>query len=145
MGLGKDVFRALAAVAWADSEVKPSETEALLRAARASGLSAADLADVERATKTRTSVEDLGALHLSGEDAEYAYALAWMISAADEHVDETEVAVLAQLGDKLGLDREARDRAAAASFAVSSALGLHGDALSALAQAIEAASTSANA
>jgi tellurite resistance protein len=139
MALGKDVFRALAAVAWADSEVKPAEKEALLRAARASGLSSADLAEVEHATRQRTTIDDLGALHLTGEDAEYAYALAWMISAADAHVDESEVAVLGKLGDKLGLDQDARDRAAAASFAVSSALGLHGDALSALAKAIESA------
>jgi tellurite resistance protein len=135
--LSKDVFRALAAVAWADGAVKPSEAQALLRAARGSGLTAGELVEIERATRERIGVEDLRALDLSGEEAEFAYAMACMMSAADGVVDASERACVAKLGDLLGLSEEARLRAAGASVAIAENLGLEGGALEALTAAIE--------
>lgn len=137
MKLGKDVFRALAAVAWADGVVKPSEAQALVRAARGSRLTDAELAEVERFTRERIVVEDLHALTLTDEEAEFAYAMACMMSAADGVVDASERACVAKLGDLLALSAEARRRAAGASVAIAENLGLEGGALAALSAAIE--------
>ncbi|HEX3344800.1 MAG TPA: hypothetical protein VHS09_09525 [Polyangiaceae bacterium] len=137
MKLGKDVFRALAAIAWADGVVKPSEVQALLRAARGSGLTEAEIAEVERATRERVVVDDLPPLALSEDEAEFAYAMACMMSAADGVVDASERACVAKLGDRLGLSAEARRRAAGASLAIAENLGLAGSALAALSAAIE--------
>jgi len=137
MTMNVDLFRALAAVAWADQRMDPAEADALLRAARAAKLSPADLAKVESATKAPVTLDQLGALSLKGEDAEYAYALACLISAADGHIDETERATVAKLGDLLSLSAEARERAATASTAVAQSLGMNESVLGALAASIE--------
>lgn len=137
MSMNVDLFRALAAVAWADEHMHPAEADALLRAARAVGLAASDLAKVEAATKTKVSIEQLGPLSLTGDDAEYAYALACLISGADGRVDDVERAAVAKLGDLLSLSTEARDRAALASLTVAESLGVETSVLTALAKAIE--------
>ena len=49
MTLGKDVFVALAALAWVDGEVAPEEAEALMGAAMMTGLSESDLTEAEAA------------------------------------------------------------------------------------------------
>ncbi|MEO7095936.1 MAG: hypothetical protein ABI175_21930 [Polyangiales bacterium] len=133
-----DLFRALAAVAWADSFVDPAEADALLRAARAAGLSAADLAQVDAATKTKVTLDQLGPLSLQGDDAEYAYALACLIIGADGRIASSERETIAKLGDMLSLSTEARDRAATASLTVAESLGVDSSVLSALAAAMEA-------
>ena len=138
MSLNLDLFRALAAVAWADRRMDPAEADALLRAARAAKLSTADLAKVEAATKSPVTLDELGPLSLKGDDAEYAYALAWMISGADGRVDDDERAAVCKLGDLLSLSAEARQRAAAVSLGVAESLGLSGSVLTALAMSIEA-------
>ena len=133
-----DLFRALAAVAWADQHMHPAEADALLRAARAAGLSPSDLAQVDAATKAPVSLEQLAPLALHGDDAEYAYALACLISGADGRVDDVERAAVAKLGDLLSLSTEARDRAAMASLTVAESLGVETSALAALARSMEA-------
>ncbi|MGH7297065.1 MAG: hypothetical protein ACRELB_19160, partial [Polyangiaceae bacterium] len=82
-------------------------------------------------------LEYLGGLALSGEEAEFTYAMACMMSAADAVVDASERACVARLGDLLALPAEARARAAAASLAIAENLGLEGGALAALSAAIE--------
>lgn len=118
MGLGKDVFVALAAVVWADGRVTPEEAAALVRAARVSGLSGADLLAVEHATRTPTSLDALDVAALEPDVREYVYALATMLARADGVVVEEERAVLHALGDKLDLDAEARERAAVTARAL---------------------------
>ncbi len=118
MALGKDVFVALAAVVWADGRVTPEEAAALVRAAQASGLAGADLLAVEHATRTRTSLDALDVAALDPDVREYVYALATMLARADGQVVEEERVVLQALGDRLGLDGEARERAAVAARAL---------------------------
>jgi tellurite resistance protein len=137
MTMNVDLFRALAAVAWADQRMDPAEADALLRAARAAHLSPADVAKVEAATKTPCGLDQLGPLSLRGDDAEYAYALACLISGADGRIDDVERATVAKLGDLLSLSTEARERAAIASLSVAESLGLDQSVLGALAASME--------
>jgi hypothetical protein len=48
--LGRDVFMALAAVAWADGKVDPEEADAIVRTALEEGLDLDEIADIEQAT-----------------------------------------------------------------------------------------------
>jgi uncharacterized tellurite resistance protein B-like protein len=126
MDLTMDVFRALAAIAWADGAVAEAEANALRSAARAAKLGPADLARVDAMLASRVDLADLGPLRLERDEAELLFALACMMSAADGTVADGERAAVARLGDLLGLDAEARTTAAAASHAVADSLGIAG-------------------
>lgn len=118
MQLGKDVFLALAAVVWADSVVTKEEAEALLTAARASGLEGADLAAIEEATRVRTHLDVLDVTRLGDDEREYVYALATWLANADGVVVDEEREVIRALGDRLVLGADARERAATAAMAL---------------------------
>jgi uncharacterized membrane protein YebE (DUF533 family) len=126
MKLSRDVFLALSTVLWADGKVTEREASALLEAARASELEAAELAAVERALTHPTGLDDLPPFELGEDEREYVYALALFLSRADGIVVDSEREAIRALGDRLGLAPEARKRAAGASFALS-AMGLKGD------------------
>ncbi len=110
--LGKDVFLALATIAWADGVVAPAEAEALVRAARASGLAGDDLAAVEAALRERSALDVVGTLHLDDEEKLYVFCLAHWIAGVDGFVDDQEKVALTELGDRLGLSADDRARAA---------------------------------
>ena len=134
-----DMFGALAAVAWADGEMKASEASALVAAAGRAGLTGPELATVERMTRSvvRLDAVDLAGLDgLESEAAEYLYALACVVSAADGHMALSERACIAALAARLGLSEAARRRAEHAGLAVCQELGLAANALEALAAAI---------
>jgi hypothetical protein len=132
MKLGKDVFLALAQVAWADGEMKSGEADALLRAARAAGLAGADLEAVERATKSKDVVKKMPKLSIAPGQAEFAYALACALSASDGEIAESEREAIAALGDKLKIPFDVRARAAAASVAVAKSIEVGASAIEAL-------------
>lgn len=132
MKLGKDVFVALAGVAWADGEMKPNEARLLVRAASAAGVGGADLEAVERAAKSQDGAKRAPKLAASPEEAEFVYALACALSASDGNVDEAEREAIAALGDKLKIPFDARARAATASVAVAKSLDAGADAITAL-------------
>jgi tellurite resistance protein len=131
------MFRALAAVAWADGVMKPAESDALVRAARSAGLSAKEIAAVEQSTRQHVSLEEIGDLGLDQDQAEYLFTLACMVSGIDGDVDAREVAILTQLGKRLGLGEDALERATRVSHAIANAAGIRDDALEALARAYE--------
>jgi uncharacterized membrane protein YebE (DUF533 family) len=109
--LNKDVFIALAAVAWADGELDPEEADAIVRAAVDEGLELEEIAEIESVTRTKI---DLGALDRSGltkEDRLFVYAVACWIARIDGRVTESENAALESLGERLGIPE--RPRAAA--------------------------------
>lgn len=132
MKLSKDVFVALAQVAWADGEMTPGEAQVLSRAAKAASLAAADLEAVERAIKSKDAAKKAGKVTLTPEQAELTYALACALSAADGKVAEEEREAIASLGDKLKIPFDARARGAAASVGVAKALEVGGDVIAAL-------------
>ena len=57
MKLSKRSFMALAAIGWADGALQRIEQAGLLRAAKEANLDEADLAEIEKATKTKTSLD----------------------------------------------------------------------------------------
>jgi tellurite resistance protein len=102
--LRRDVFVALAAVAWADGKLDPDEADAIVRAAVDEGLPLEEIAEIESATKTKV---DLGAL--------FVYAIACWIARLDGQVTPAEATALAGLGEKLGIPERPRAHAEAAA------------------------------
>lgn len=101
--LDRDVFVALAAVAWADGKIAPEEATALSRAARACGLRGEDLEKVEASTESPVDLDDLGELDLAHEAKLFVYALATWMAESDGIVVDDERATLAKLGELLEL------------------------------------------
>jgi hypothetical protein len=118
--LPKDSFLALAAVAWSDGVFTPEEGEALLRAGRAAGLDAADLADVQRYTTTSITIPEVDTIRMSRGDRVLTYALATWLARLDGVVTPEERDTLALLGERLGIPDGVRSRASAAAFEVAS-------------------------
>jgi uncharacterized membrane protein YebE (DUF533 family) len=109
----KDVFIALAAVAWADGQLDPDEADAIVRAAVDDGLSIEEITAIEEATKERI---DLGVIDRSGltkEDRLFVYAVACWIARIDGRVTEAETDALAKLGERLGIPERPRVHAEA--------------------------------
>ncbi len=116
MTLPKQVFLALTYVGWVDGQLQRVEAQALLRAAKESGLEADDLAEIEKATKAKL---DLAALDLSGlspKEQLLTYALGTWIAQVDGVVSTSEHESLVEIGKKLGLAPELQKRAAIAAY-----------------------------
>jgi uncharacterized membrane protein YebE (DUF533 family) len=106
--LRKDVFVALAAIAWADGSLDPDEADGIVRAAADEGLSLDDMAAIDEATKNPV---DLGVIDRSGmskEDRLFVYAVACWIARMDGKVTDAESQALATLGERLGVPERTR-------------------------------------
>ena len=125
MRLSRDAFLALAAIVWADGVVTREESEALLQAARATGLGGPDLEAVAAATTAPVSLDQVAKLELGSEEREFVYAVALWLAGTDRVVVESERTALAKLGDLLGLSQPVRERAALVARAL---VRLSGDA-----------------
>jgi uncharacterized membrane protein YebE (DUF533 family) len=113
--LRRDVFVALAAVAWADGKLDPDEADAIVRAAVDEGLPLEEIAEIESATKNKV---DLGALDRTGlnkEDRLFVYAIACWIARLDGQLTREEADALAGLGERLGIPERPRVHAEAAA------------------------------
>ncbi len=111
--LGKDIFVALAAVAWADGQLDADEADAIVRAAADEDLSLEEIAAIESATKTPV---DLGVIDRSGmskEDRLFVYAVACWIARLDGRVTDAESDALGKLGERLGVPERPRVHAEA--------------------------------
>lgn len=114
--LPKQSFLALAAIGWVDGSLQRIEAEGLIRAAKEGGLSEADVAEIQSATKAK---QDLSAIDVSGFgkwEQVLTYALGAWFAQLDGVVSTSEHETLVALGDKLGLDAPLRKRAAAAAY-----------------------------
>ena len=111
--LGRDVFVALAAVAWADGTLDADEADAIVRAAVDEGLSLEEIAEIEQATKNKVDLGVVDRAGLSKEDRLFGYAVACWIARMDGQVKPEESEVLAQLGEKLGIPERPRGAAEA--------------------------------
>jgi len=118
MTLPTQSFLALAAVGWADGSLQKVEAVGLLRAARDSGLSEADVAAVEAATKTRPNLRELDLAGMSSWEQVLTFALGAWLAQADGVVSTDEHETLRALGDALGLADPLRKRAAVAAYDV---------------------------
>jgi hypothetical protein len=115
MTLPKRSFLALAVVGWADGSLQRNEADGLVRAAKACGVGGDDLAEVERATKQRTTFDSVDVAGLSRWEQVLTYALASWLAALDGIQSTDERETLSRLGDALGLDKPLRVRAQAAA------------------------------
>jgi hypothetical protein len=118
MRLDKEVFCALGAIIWADGVVTDSEAEALVGAARASGVAGKDLDEVIAATKKKTDVAQVKSLKLGAEEKVFVYAIAAWLTRADGKVTAEETDALGDLGDMLDLSDDDRAVAIASSEAL---------------------------
>ena len=97
MTLGKDVFVALAALAWVDGAVAPEEAEALIGAAMMTGLSESELAEVEAALTVPVPLERLDGLRITGDDRLFVYGVGLWLVRADGVVTDDESEDFARL------------------------------------------------
>ena len=115
LNLPKRSFLALAAIGWADGALKPNEAQGLVRAAKECGVSGADLAEIEKATKQRVELASVDVGGLAPWEQVLTYALASWLACLDGVQSTDERETLMQLGDLLGLEKALRVRAAAAA------------------------------
>ena len=113
--MNKDVFVALAAVAWADGELDPEEADAIVRAAVDEGLELEEIAEIEAVTRNKIDLAGVERSGLSKEDRLFVYAVACWIARIDGKVTAEEHVALAALGERLGVPE--RSRAAAEQVA----------------------------
>jgi uncharacterized membrane protein YebE (DUF533 family) len=111
--LRRDVFVALAAVAWADGTLDQDEADAIVRAAADEGLSIEEIAEIEEATKNKVDLGVVDRAGLSKEDRLFVYAVACWIARMDGAVTSAESDALAQLGERLGIPERPRGAAEA--------------------------------
>lgn len=120
MELGKDVFVALAALAWADGSVAPEEVEALLGAAAASGLMPDELESIEAALREPIPLSRLDTLKIEGEDRMFIYGVGLWLIRADGVVTADESEAIGRLAKALKLSPEERVLAATAAAGLAS-------------------------
>jgi len=113
--LNRDIFLALAAIAWADGRLDPDEADAIVRAAVEAGLELDEIERIELATRERIDLGAVDRSSLSKDDRLFVYALACWIARLDGQVTDEEAAALGALGERLGVPE--RPRAHAESIA----------------------------
>jgi len=106
--LGKDIFIALAAVAWADGKLDPDEADAIVRAAVDEGMELDEIGAIEAATRQKVDLGVVDRAGLSKEDRLFVYGVACWIARMDGQVTPEETAALAKLGERLGIPERPR-------------------------------------
>ncbi|CAN5722195.1 hypothetical protein BH09MYX1_BH09MYX1_52900 [soil metagenome] len=99
----KDIFVALASIAWADGRLDTDEADAIVRAAVDAGLELDEIESIEAATKERVEIGDIDQSGLSREDRVFVYAMACWIARLDRRVTDEEATALHALGERLGV------------------------------------------
>ncbi|HEY2367757.1 MAG TPA: DUF533 domain-containing protein [Polyangiaceae bacterium] len=123
--LNRDIFLALAAIAWADGRLDPEEADAIVRAAVEAGLELNQIEEIEAATRERIDLGTIDRSALTKEDRLFVYAVACWIAKLDNEVTEEESAALSALAERLGIPE--RPRAAAETIATEIAKLPEGD------------------
>jgi uncharacterized membrane protein YebE (DUF533 family) len=109
--LGRDVYLALAAVAWADGQLDPDEADAIVRTAAEEGLPLEEIAEIEAATKAPLDIGVIDRSNMSKEDRLFVYAVASWMTRLDGLITDSEVAALKKLGDALKIPEPPRVQA----------------------------------
>ena len=107
----KDVFVALAAVAWADGRLDPDEADAIVRAAVDGGLELEEIAAIEEATRKPVALGAIDKSALSKDDRLFVYAIACWIARLDGKVTDAESGALAGLAERLEVPERPRAHA----------------------------------
>ena len=106
--LNRDIFLALAAIAWADGRLDPDEADAIVRAAVEAGLELDQIEEIEAATRERIDMGTIDRSTMSKEDRLFVYAVACWIAKLDNEVTEEESAALGALAERLGVPEKPR-------------------------------------
>jgi uncharacterized membrane protein YebE (DUF533 family) len=106
--LARDVFIALAAIAWADGQLDQDEADAIVRAAADEGLELEEIAEIEEATRTKVDLGVIDRSTMSKEDRLFVYAIACWIARMDGKVTDEETKALGALGERLGIPERPR-------------------------------------
>jgi uncharacterized membrane protein YebE (DUF533 family) len=107
----KDVFVALAAIAWADGTLDPDEADAIVRAAVDAGLELDQIGEIEEATEKPIALGAVDTSGLSKEDRLFVYAIASWIARLDGKVTDGESGALSGLAEALELPERRRAQA----------------------------------
>ena len=110
--IGKETVLALCAMAWADGTMDPAEADGIRLTAQHLGLAAGDQEAVDKAIASPMSLDEVETLTMSRLTRLFTYAAAFWIGRVDGVLNSKEQALLDLLGDRLGLSKVARDRAA---------------------------------
>jgi uncharacterized membrane protein YebE (DUF533 family) len=105
---GRDVFIALAAIAWADGTVDPDEADAIVRAAVDVGVELDEIAAIEEATRKPVPLSAIEKASLTKDDRLFVYGIACWIARLDGKVTDEESTALTQLGERLEIPERAR-------------------------------------
>ncbi len=106
--LGRDVYVALAAVAWADGNLDQEEADAIVRTALEEGLDITEIAEIEAATKQPIDLGVIDRKNLSKEDRLFVYAVACWLTRLDGVVTAAESEALSRLGEALKIPERPR-------------------------------------
>ena len=109
--IGRETLLAISAVAWADGSIDPREATALRLAAKQLLVQGEDLATVEASLTTPVTLEQVETVRMNRLTRLFTYATGCWMAEIDGKASEAETAVLALLGERLGLSVVARDRA----------------------------------
>jgi uncharacterized membrane protein YebE (DUF533 family) len=121
--IGRDTLVALAAIAWADGRINPSEASGIRSAAKQLGMADAELGAVEATLEHPVPLAEVETIRMNRLTRLFTYAAATWIAEVDGVVPPEEEAALTLLGDRLGLSSVARERARNAVLAVLKASG----------------------
>jgi uncharacterized membrane protein YebE (DUF533 family) len=113
--LGRDVFLAMAAIAWADGKLAEDEADAIVRMAVEEGLDVDEIVEIEEATKGPIEVGTIDTRHMTKDDRLFIYAVGSWIARVDGEVAPEEITALNKLAEVLRLPdrpRELADRLA---------------------------------
>jgi uncharacterized membrane protein YebE (DUF533 family) len=109
--LGRDVWMALAAVAWSDGKLDAEEADAIARAALEEGLDLDEIEAIERATREPINLASVDQSRMNLADRVFVYAVAsWMVL-IDGVLHDQEIDAVKKLGDLLHLPDESRAHA----------------------------------
>jgi uncharacterized membrane protein YebE (DUF533 family) len=109
--LGRDVWLALAAVAWSDGNLDAEEADAIVKAALEEGLDLDEIEAIEKATRERIDLASIDQSKMTVADRVFVYAVAsWMVL-IDGVLHDEEITALKKLGDLLHLPDESRAHA----------------------------------
>ncbi len=109
--LGRDVYLALAAVAWADGQISQEAGDAIVRTALEEGLDIGSVQEIEQAVRSRQTIGAIDRLSMSKSDRLFVYAVASWITLLDGRVTEREREQLARLSAALGVPALPRSHA----------------------------------
>jgi len=129
LDIGRDTLMALAAVAWADGRMAPSEQAGIRNAARQLQLGEDDMKLVEQALTNSVSLDQVETIRMNRLSRLFTYAVGAWIAHIDGAVPQAEQDALELLGDRLGLSKVARERAQGAALGLAEHQGADFDLL----------------